>query len=154
MAFGDYWKAVSGEDFDKIQEHMGNYWNENDDVDLEAIDWAYVLFGDKYGKEIRLVEKFEYKISTETETGEQFYIDDSGKKVYGEWTSSHYSGYRYVDSENKNFTIEYVEADNNQIWKKANELAQNHWKYAPKLKPAYPWISFDEYQQQLDQAGF
>lgn len=154
MAYGDYWKAISGNDFDKIQERMSSYWNENDEADLEAIDWAYLLFGDKYGEEIRLVEKFEYKILKESESEEQFYIDDSGKKIYGEWTSSHYSGYRYIDTENKNFTIEYIESDNDQVWKRANDLAQKHWNFDLKLKPQHSTMSIDEYEEQLDEAGF
>jgi hypothetical protein len=154
MAFGDYWKVVSGEDFDTIQERIRNYWNENDEIDSEAIDWAYKLFGDKYGPEIRLVEKFEYDVLIDLETEEEYYIDENGERVYGDWASSICWGFRYIDSDFSDTTIEYVEVDNEQIWKQANNLAQNHWSYDSQLKPVSPWMSIDEYQEQLFQAGF
>lgn len=154
MAFGDYWKAVSSEDYEKIQERLRNYGSENDEADSAAIDWAYKLFGEKYGAEIRLVERFQYDLSIDPETEEQFYVDEEGNKVFGDWTTSDVSGYRYLDSDFSETTIEYIEIEQEKIIQQANDLAQNHWYYASNLQPERSNMTFDEYQQQLAEAGY
>lgn len=154
MAFGDYWKAVSSEDYEKIQERLRNYGSENDEADSAAVDWAHQLFGEKYGAEIKLVEHFQYELSIAPETDEQFYVDEFGEKIYGDWTTSDVSGYRYVDSDFSETTIEYIEVEHEKIIQQANDLAQNHWDYARNLQPERPNMTFDEYQKQLDEAGY
>ena len=54
MAYGDFWKVVTQKDYDCIQEWISDH--DFEEIDTESVDVAYLLFKDKYGKEIQLVE--------------------------------------------------------------------------------------------------
>lgn len=153
MAYGDYWKVVSKEDYKAILDWFDRH-ESGDEIDIEALDVAYLLFGEKYGEEIKLAEYFESEIFLDEATGEQYYIDEVGDKVYGDWSSSSYEGYRYVSEEAKDFTVDYISVADEKVIQLANDLAQNHWRFALDLKPKYETITISEYQEQLSEAGY
>ncbi|AYG01133.1 hypothetical protein [Lactococcus allomyrinae] len=149
MAFGDYWKAVSTEDYPVILDWL-NQHDAGEGADIGAVDVAYLLFGEKYGAKIGLVEYFEYDLLLDEETEEQYYIDEEGERIYeGDFEGMIYQGYRYLDSDFSDDTIEYVPVTDDRIWKQANDLAQNDWSYAFDLKPSAEDITWDEYQEHL-----
>ena len=153
MAYGDYWKVVSPKDYESILDWLERH-ESSEDVDIEAIDVAYLLFGKKYGEEIKLAEYFETELFLDESTGEQYYIDEVGDKIYGDWSSNAYEGYRYLSEEAKDHTIDYVSVSEEKVIQLANDLAQNHWRFAFDLKPMFETITLEEYQEQLSEAGY
>ncbi|RZI47838.1 hypothetical protein [Lactococcus kimchii] len=153
MAYGDYWKAVSPTDYDLIQEWIINH-DAEDGVDTEAIDVAFLLFGDKYGEDIKLVEHHEVEVLRDGETGEEYYLDESRKPVYGNWGVETFESYRYLDTDFTDSTIEYIPVANESIISIANDLAQNSWRFAFDLKPKEGVETLEEYQEQLDECGY
>lgn len=153
MAYGNYWKAVTPEDKIKIERWLDQH-ETNTVVDIEAVDVASLLFDKKYGVEIKLAIPFEVTLSFDETTGEQYYIDEEGKAIYGEWESNSFKAYRYLDEEAHSSTIEYISVANEEVLHLANDLAQNHWNYALNLKPNYEGISLEEYLEDLANAGY
>ena len=138
MAYGDFWKVVTQKDYDRIQEWISDH--DFEAIDTESVDVAYLLFKDKYGKEIQLVEWVESEPKIDEETGEEYYDEPDT--------------YRYTDSDNEGTTIEYYVAENEQVRNIANDMAQNHWRYASDLIPPYSDVSLGDYTSQLAQAGY
>ena len=110
MAYGDFWKVVTQKDYDRIQEWISDH--DFEAIDTESVDVAYLLFKDKYGKEIQLVEWVESEPKIDVETGEEYYDEPDT--------------YRYTDSDNEGTTIEYYVAENEKVRNIANDMAQNH----------------------------
>ena len=138
MAYGDFWKVVTQKDYDRIQEWISDH--DFEAIDTESVDVAYLLFKDKYGKEIQLVEWVESEPKIDVETGEEYYDEPDT--------------YRYTDSDNEGATIEYYVAENEKVRNIANDMAQNHWHYASDLIPPYSDVSLGDYTSQLAQAGY
>ena len=138
MAYGDFWKVVTQKDYDRIQEWISDH--DFEEIDTESVDVAYLLFKDKYGKEIQLVEWVESGPKIDEETGEEYYDEPDT--------------YRYTDSDNEGTTIEYYVAENEKVRNIANDMAQNHWHYASDLIPPYSDVSLGDYTSQLAQAGY
>ena len=138
MAYGDFWKVVTQKDYDRIQEWISDH--DFEEIDTESVDVAYLLFKDKYGKEIQLVEWVESEPKIDVETGEEYYDEPDT--------------YRYTDSDNEGTTIEYYVAENEKVRNIANDMAQNHWHYASDLIPPYSDVSLGDYTSQLAQAGY
>ena len=138
MAYGDFWKVVTQKDYDRIQEWISDH--DFEAIDTESVDVAYLLFKDKYGKEIQLVEWVESEPKIDVETGEEYYDEPDT--------------YRYTDSDNEGTTIEYYVAENEKVRNIANDMAQNHWHYASDLIPPYSDVSLGDYTSQLAQAGY
>lgn len=138
MAYGDFWKVVTQKDYDRIQEWISDH--DFEAIDTESVDVAYLLFKDKYGKEIQLVEWVESGPKIDEETGEEYYDEPDT--------------YRYTDSDNEGTTIEYYVAENEKVRNIANDMAQNHWHYASDLIPPYSDVSLGDYTSQLAQAGY
>lgn len=153
MAYGDYWKAVSPKDYDKIQEWLMTH-DAGEEIDTEAIDVAFLLFGDKYGEDIKLVEHYEAEILRDEETGEEYYLDELGDPVYGDWGSDSFESYRYLDDDFSDSTIDYLPVANESIILLANDLAQKSWRYAPDLKPQEGVETLKEYREQLIESGY
>lgn len=129
MAYGDYWKAVSKEDATQIQEWIQNH--DYEQINTECIDVAYLLFGDKYGAQIKLVEWGAAEPSS----------DEQGT-------------YHYINSDDEVSTIEYHLTNDEKVQKLANDMAQNHWRYARNLIPSYSTITYEDYCEQLSNAGY
>ncbi len=153
MAYGDYWKAVSPTDYDLIQEWIMNH-DAEEEVDTEAIDIAFLLFGNKYGEDIKLVEHYEVEILIDDETGEEYYLDESRKPVYGNWGVETLESYRYLDDDFNGSTIEYIPVTDKSIASLANDLAQKSWRYAHDLKPKEGVETLEEYRKQLIESGY
>lgn len=137
MAYGDYWKVVSSEDYEKIKEWIDNHTFE--DVNTESIDVAYLLFRDKYGEDIGLVYWFEPEAQIDEDTGEE-YFEETGT-------------YRYYSDRDED-TIEYHIANDEKIQKLANDMAQNHWQYSGDLIPDDSDMTYKAYRNQLITAGY
>ena len=138
MAYGDFWKVVTQKDYDRIQEWISDH--DFEEIDTESVDVAYLLFKDKYGKEIQLVEWVESEPKIDEATGEEY--------------QDEHDTYRYTDSDNEGTTIEYYVAENEKVRNIANDMAQNHWHYASDLIPPYSDVSLGDYTSQLAQAGY
>ena len=138
MAYGDYWKAVNQEDFDLIRAWIYDHDFEN--INTESVDVAYLLFKEKYGKKIELVEWVESEPKIDEETGEEYYDEPDT--------------YFYIDSDDETSTIEYHVVNDEKVRKIANDLAQNHWRYASDLIPQYSDVTLLEYTEQLAEAGY
>jgi hypothetical protein len=153
MAYGGYWKAVSPKDYNTIQEWIMNH-DAEEKIETEAIDLAFLLFGDKYGREIKLVEHYEVEILRDGETGEEYYLDKLGKPVYGDWGGESFESYRYLDDVFSNSSIEYIPVALGSIVLLANDLAQKSWWNAPDLKPKEGLGTLEEYREQLIESGY
>lgn len=138
MAYGDYWKVVSREDYDKIQAWIDVH--DFEDVNTEAVDVAYLLFGDKYGSDIELVEWVEPEALIDEETGEEYFEEEAT--------------WQYTDSDFCDDTIEYHIANDEKVRKVANDMAQNSWRYAGDLIPEDADMTFEDYDEQLERAGY
>ncbi|GAB2023687.1 hypothetical protein RyT2_27640 [Pseudolactococcus yaeyamensis] len=138
MAYGDYWKVVSSEDYEKIKTWLDVH--DFEDINTESVDIAYLLFGNKYGEDIGLVYWDEAEAEINEETGEPYYDEED--------TWRYYSDYDEED------TIEYHISNDEKIQKLANHLAQNHWRYSDDLIPVDSDMTFEAYQDQLSEAGY
>lgn len=138
MAYGDFWKVVTREDYKLIQEWINNH--DYEDVNTASIDVAYHLFDEKYGEEIVLVEWVESEPKIDEDTGEEYYDE--------------MDTYQYVNSDYEGNTIEYHIADNEKVRQTANDLAQNHWRFSNDLIPLDEDMTLEEYKEQLFDAGY